>query len=76
MLGFEGDFAYAPRFFERDNLAGNIFDSELMTVSGNVIASVPLAVTGYSLRPYAIGGIGLDPLQHHVSRTAGSGERQ
>jgi hypothetical protein len=59
VLGFEGDFAYAPRFFERDNVAGNIFDSDLMTVSGSVIASVPLAVTGYSLRPYAIGGIGL-----------------
>jgi hypothetical protein len=59
VLGFEGDFAYAPRFFERDNLSGNIFDSDLVTFSGNVIASVPLAVTGYSLRPYAIGGIGL-----------------
>ena len=59
VLGFEGDFAYAPRFFERDNLTGNIFDSTLVTLNGSVIAAVPLAVTGYSLRPYAIGGMGL-----------------
>jgi hypothetical protein len=59
VLGFEGDFAYAPRFFERDNLAGNIFDSTLMTLSGSVIAAVPLSVTDYSLRPYVIGGVGL-----------------
>ena len=52
-------FAYAPRFFERDTLAGNIFDSNLMTLSGSIIAAVPLSVTDYSLRPYLIGGVGL-----------------
>jgi hypothetical protein len=59
VLGLEGDFAYAPRFFERDTLAGNIFDSNLTTVSGSIIVAVPLSVTEYSLRPYLIGGAGL-----------------
>ena len=59
ILGVEGDFAYAPRFFESDNIGGVIPKSSAMTVSGNVIAAVPLALTGYSLRPYAIGGFGL-----------------
>ncbi len=59
ILGVEGDFAYAPRFFESDNIGGDILKSSAMTLSGNVIAAVPLALTGYSLRPYAIGGIGL-----------------
>lgn len=57
VLGAEGDFAYAPRFFERDNLT--ILASTVATFSGNVIAATPLRVTGYSLRPYAIGGMGL-----------------
>jgi Outer membrane protein beta-barrel domain len=59
ILGIEGDFGYAPRFFESDNIGGDILKSSAMTLSGNVIAAVPLALTGYSLRPYAIGGFGL-----------------
>ena len=59
VLGFEGDFAYAPHFFERDNVGGNIISSDALTLSGSVIAAVPLRVSDYSLRPYAIGGLGL-----------------
>jgi hypothetical protein len=59
VLGFEGDFAYAPRFFERDNLAGIIFGSNVTTFSGSVIAALPLAVNEYGLRPYLLGGLGL-----------------
>ena len=58
ILGFEGDFAYAPRFFEPENPL-DILGSNLFTLSGNVIAAVPLSVSEYSLRPYAIGGVGL-----------------
>jgi outer membrane protein with beta-barrel domain len=58
ILGVEGDFAYAPRFFESENPL-DILGSNLLTLSGNVIAAVPLSVSEYSLRPYAIGGIGL-----------------
>lgn len=58
ILGFEGDFAYAPRFFEPENPL-DILGSSLFTLSGNVITAVPLSVSEYSLRPYVIGGVGL-----------------
>jgi len=57
ILGVEGDFAYAPRFFERDGRI--VLASTVATVSGSVIVATPLRVTGYSLRPYLIGGLGL-----------------
>jgi hypothetical protein len=57
VLGFEGDFAYAPRFFERDGLI--VLASTVATVNGSVMIATPLQVTGYSLRPYLIGGLGL-----------------
>jgi hypothetical protein len=59
VLGVEGDFSYAPRFFERDNLAGEILSSNELTLSGSVIIAVPQSVTGYALRPYLVGGLGL-----------------
>jgi hypothetical protein len=59
VLGVEGDFAWAPGFFERDTDLPTILDSNVFTLSGNVIIAVPLSVTEYSLRPYAIGGMGL-----------------
>ena len=59
VLGVEGDFSYAPRFFERDNLAGEILSSNETTLSGSVIIAVPQSVTGYALRPYLVGGLGL-----------------
>lgn len=59
VLGVEGDFAYAPRFFERDNRAGNIIGSNVSTLNASVIVAVPLSVTRESLRPYAVGGLGL-----------------
>jgi hypothetical protein len=64
-LGFEGDFSYAPRFFERDNISesvnidGVIGESSALTLTGNVIVAVPSRVSGYSLRPYLVGGAGL-----------------
>ena len=59
VFGVEADFSYAPRFFERDNRAGNISGSNVTTLSGSVVLAVPLAITRESLRPYAVGGIGL-----------------
>jgi len=67
ILGVEGDFAYAPHFFERDGgipgstvpAASIVLTSRIATVSGSVIVATPLRVTGYSLRPYLIGGLGL-----------------
>ena len=57
ILGVEGEFAYAPRFFEKDGTL--IPASTMVTVSGSVIVATPLRVTGYSLRPYLVGGLGL-----------------
>jgi len=59
VFGAEADWAYAPRFFERDNRAGNITGSSVNTLSGSAIFAVPLSVTRESLRPYAVAGIGL-----------------
>jgi len=59
VLGVEGEFAYSPSFFKVERPESNIVSSNLLTLSGNVIVAVPLRVTEYSLRPYAIGGVGL-----------------
>ena len=59
VFGVEADYAYAPRFFERDNRAGNITGSNVNTLSGSAIFAVPLSVTRESLRPYLIAGMGL-----------------
>ena len=59
ILGFEGEFAYAPHFFERDDPLEDILGSSVTTATGNVIVAVPLSVSEYSLRPYVIGGVGL-----------------
>lgn len=57
IFGVEGDVAYYPRFFERS--AGTLVDrSNVATVMGNVIVTVPRDWTGYALRPYATGGAG------------------
>lgn len=58
ILGLEGDFGYAPRFFERDNLAGVFTGSNVVTLGGNVVVSAPISVTRESLRPYLVGGLG------------------
>jgi hypothetical protein len=59
IFGIEGEFAYAPSFFKVDNPLSDIQSSKLFTLSGNVVVAVPLSVSEYSLRPYAIGGVGL-----------------
>jgi hypothetical protein len=59
VLGVEADFGHAPRFFERDNRAGDITGSNVTTLTGNVLVAVPLSVSRESLRPYVVGGLGL-----------------
>jgi opacity protein-like surface antigen len=62
LLGIEGEFAYTPGIFQRDAERappGLVYDSSVMTITGSVIVAVPQSVTGYSLRPYVIGGLGL-----------------
>ena len=59
LLGVEGDFGYSPRFFERSGRTGLNTGSNVTTLFGNVVVAVPLSVTRESLRPYALGGVGL-----------------
>jgi hypothetical protein len=59
IIGIEAEFAYAPRFFERDNRAGPVTGSHVMTLMGNALVTLPLSVTRESLRPYVVGGIGM-----------------
>jgi len=58
IFGVEGDFSYAPRFFERDNQAGLVTSSNMFTLGGNVVVTTPVSVTRESLRPYIVGGLG------------------
>ena len=59
VLGVEAEFGYSPHFFERDPKAGTITASNALTLSGNVIAAVPLSISRESLRPFVTGGLGL-----------------
>jgi opacity protein-like surface antigen len=52
VVGFEGEFAYAPHFF--GDVSGRP-DNSLTTVLANVIAGVPIG----AVRPYVVGGIGV-----------------
>jgi Outer membrane protein beta-barrel domain len=52
VVGFEGEFAYAPHFF--GDVSGRP-DNSLLTVLANVIAGVPIG----PVRPYVVGGIGV-----------------
>ena len=57
IFGVEGDVAYYPRFFERSS--GTLVDrSNVATMMGNVIITVPRDWTGYALRPYGTAGAG------------------
>lgn len=55
IIGFETEFAYAPRFFETNNRF--FTDSNVITWGGNVVATLPLGLTRESLRPYLVGGL-------------------
>ena len=55
--GFEADVGYSPRFFERSS-GILVARSHVITVMGNVVASLPQDVTGDSLRPFISGGAG------------------
>jgi hypothetical protein len=59
VLGVEGDFAMVPGFFENPDGAGLVVSSRVTTMTGSIIAALPLSVTRESLRPYVVGGLGL-----------------
>jgi hypothetical protein len=59
ILGVEADFAMVPGFFQNDTGVELVLSSRVTTLSGNVLAALPLSVTRESLRPYITGGLGL-----------------
>jgi outer membrane protein with beta-barrel domain len=54
-LGVEGDFGWAPQFFEQD---GFKTERQMTTLMGNVIVAVPSG-SRESFRPYVSGGLGV-----------------
>lgn len=71
ILGAEVDFGYSPSFFANTAATGFQFASSnnVTTLTGNVIVGVPLGGHGASVRPYAVGGVGL--LRSRVGDEAG-----
>lgn len=71
-VGFEVDFGYSPNFFETGT-ATNGFqftnDSNVTTLTGNLIVGAPIGGHGGSIRPYAVGGVGL--VRSNVADAAG-----
>lgn len=71
-IGWELDFGYSPNFFETGtNNTGFQFtnDSNVTTLTGNVIVGIPIGGHGGSVRPYAVGGVGL--IRTNVQDAAG-----
>lgn len=60
VLGFEGEFGYAPHFFGE---GGARSDNYVLTTMANILAGVPLG----PVRPYAVFGVGV--LHTDVSRS-------
>jgi hypothetical protein len=71
VFGVEGDFGYAPGFFQSGGDSGGqsvgcqasttlcVVRSSVKTLTGNVVIAVPRRLTTYTLRPYFVGGAGL-----------------
>ena len=63
IFGFEVDFGYSPNFFETGTASNNAFDftndSNVTTLTGNLIVGAPIGGHGGQVRPYAVGGVGL-----------------
>lgn len=58
LLGIEASVAHIPRYFETRSGTNIFVSSGMTTLDGNFILAVPQAITGYSLRPYAVAGVG------------------
>ncbi len=55
VLGLEADFGHTPGFFTGGHL---VTSSGVTTITGNVVVALPRRMAQYSLRPYAVGGLG------------------
>jgi hypothetical protein len=68
ILGVEGDFEQTPQFFGPGSRQ-LVTSSVVTALTGNVVFTVPKAITQESLRPYLVSGVGL--MHARVSTTAG-----
>jgi opacity protein-like surface antigen len=63
IIGWEADLGYSPNFFETGTAGNNAFeftnDSNVFTLMGYVIVGAPIGGHSGSIRPYAVGGVGL-----------------
>jgi opacity protein-like surface antigen len=61
ILGAEVDFGYSPNFYENTAATGFQFanSNNVTTLTGNLIVGIPAGGHGASVRPYAVGGVGL-----------------
>jgi hypothetical protein len=57
-VGIEGDFGWAPGFFETGDRDVLVQTGSVRTLTGNVIIAVPRRLVEYTLRPYFVGGFG------------------
>jgi outer membrane protein with beta-barrel domain len=71
IVGGEVDFGYSPNFYANTTATGFQFASSnnVTTLTGNVIVGIPVGGSGASVRPYAVGGVGL--LRSRVGDAAG-----
>ncbi len=60
VIGLEGEVATTAGFFTGDSGSPSrlILRSHVATVTGNVVVALPKRLAQYSLRPYAVGGLG------------------
>ena len=65
ILGIEGDVSTTSGFFRGD--LQKVIRSHVATVTGNVVVALPRRMAEYSLRPYAVAGVGVS----HVSFSDG-----
>ena len=59
IIGFEGDFAHIPRYFEKGERPLMKPGSYVSDLTGNIVFALPEGVTGGGLRPYVVAGGGL-----------------
>jgi hypothetical protein len=58
VVGIEGEVAHLPHFFESGD--STLTDNTgVTTYTGSIVVAMPRAMARYTLRPYAIGGLGL-----------------
>jgi hypothetical protein len=59
VIGIEADFGRISGFFQQDVVSPLVLGSSVVTLTGNVIVTLPRRLTEYTLRPYFVGGAGL-----------------